>query len=349
MKKYFVAAVLYFFILYPSSACTTFFINKNGQMIFGRNYDWVTGAGMVCTNLRGMQKTSMKTSDGTTISWVSAYGSITFNQYGKEFPTGGMNEKGLVVELMWLDDTKYPTPDTRPSIGVLQWIQYQLDNCATIDELINTDSKIRITSTDGAPLHYLVADANGNVGTIEFLNGKMTVHRGKDLPFAVLTNNTYDQSVKTTNGSNEKYFEDNSINRFANACSMVKQYQANDIKTPIVDYGFNILDRVAQPNWTKWSIVYDITNRKIYFKTADHTDVKNFSFSSFDLSCNSNSKIFNMNQQGKDNVDVKFKIFSIDEARPILETAVRESQSQVAITDENKEAILNYSKGIKCK
>ena len=86
-------------------ACTTFFINKNGQLVFGRNYDWITDAGMVCTNLRGLSKTSLKTETGGTTSWVSQYGSITFNQYGKEFPTGGMNEKGLVVELMWLDET----------------------------------------------------------------------------------------------------------------------------------------------------------------------------------------------------------------------------------------------------
>ena len=36
-------------------------------------------------------------------------------------------------------------------------------------------------------LHYLVADANGNVATIEFLDGKMVVHRGSNLPFTVLT------------------------------------------------------------------------------------------------------------------------------------------------------------------
>ena len=318
-------------------------------MIFGRNYDWITGAGMVCTNLRGLQKTSMKTSDGTTISWVSTYGSVTFNQYGKEFPTGGMNEKGLVVELMWLEDTKYPEADARPAIGVLQWIQYQLDCWATIDEIIATDSKLRITSKDGAPLHYLVADANGNVATIEFLKGKMVVHKGKDLPFPVLTNNTYDQSVKKTNGSNDKYYADNSIDRFANACSMVKQFQSTEINEPVVDYGFKILDKVAQPNWTKWSIVYDITNKKIYFKTADFIDVKNLSFSTFDLSCTGTAKTFNMNQPGRDNVDSKFKAFTTDEAKPILETAIRESQSQVPISDETKQAILSYNKGIKCK
>src|SRR5689334_3101791 len=97
------------------SACTTFCINKNGQIVFGRNYDWVTGAGIVNTNQRGLFKTSMSTGYGSTISWISKYGSITFNQYGKEFPTGGMNEKGLVVELMWLDGTVYPSDDSRPA------------------------------------------------------------------------------------------------------------------------------------------------------------------------------------------------------------------------------------------
>src|SRR6186997_948097 len=126
MKKIIAALVGLACSLDLSFACTTFFINKNGQMVFGRNYDWVTGNGMVCTNQRGLAKTSFKTKDGETVSWVSLYGSITFNQYGKEFPTGGMNEKGLVVELMWLDGTVYPKADNRAEISVLQWIQYQL-------------------------------------------------------------------------------------------------------------------------------------------------------------------------------------------------------------------------------
>ncbi|HMK02730.1 MAG TPA: linear amide C-N hydrolase, partial [Ferruginibacter sp.] len=178
------------------SACTTFCLNKNGHIIFGRNYDWVTGAGIVNTNQRGLFKTSMKTSAGNTASWVSQYGSITFNQYGKEFPTGGMNEKGLVVELMWLDGTTYPAADGRPAMGVLQWIQYQLDNSATTADVIATDPKIRI-SEKGTPIHYLVADAGGSVATIEFLDGKMVVHKDKDLPFPVLTNDSYASSLQT--------------------------------------------------------------------------------------------------------------------------------------------------------
>lgn len=349
MKKNFAFILIYFVALNTSSACTTFLINKNGQLVFGRNYDWITGAGMVCTNLRGLQKTSMKTEDGNTISWISNHGSITFNQYGKEFPTGGMNEKGLVVELMWLDGTKYPAADDRSSLGVLQWIQYQLDCCANVNEVIATDKILRITS-NGTPLHYLVADATGNVAAIEFLKGKMVVHQGKELPFPVLTNNSYDESVQRTKGANgSQSFRDNSIDRFAKACSMVHQFQLQDINTPVVEYAFNLLDKVSQGDWTKWSIVYDIVNKRIHFKSMGYSTIKTISFSSFDFSCLTPSKMFNINQNNQGEVFSLFKPFSIDESRPILETAVNESSSQVTISDKTKEAILNYTRSIKCK
>ena len=194
--------IIFCFLLYifaeVSIACTTFCINKNGHIVFGRNYDWVTDAGVVSTNQRDLFKTSLKGADGKTISWVSKFGSITFNQYGKEFPTGGMNEKGLVVELMWLDGSRYPEKDFRPAVNVLQWIQYQLDNSATTEEVINTDTKLCIDG-GSTPLHYLVADGNGNVATIEYLNGKMVVHKGTELPFPVLTNSTYSASAASAN------------------------------------------------------------------------------------------------------------------------------------------------------
>jgi choloylglycine hydrolase len=349
MKKLFVFPLLYFVALHTASACTTFLINKNGQLVFGRNYDWITGTGMVCTNLRGLQKTSMKTGDGNTISWVSEYGSISFNQYGKEFPTGGMNEKGLVVELMWLDGSKYPGQDDRPAIGVLQWIQFQLDRSGTVEEVIATNKILRITSKQ-PPLHYLVADAAGNVATIEFLNGQMVVHKGKELPFPVLTNSPYEESIQKIKKVNEtRSFQDNSIERFAKACSMVEKFRLEDIRTPVVDYAFSILEKVSQNDWTKWSIVYDITNKKISFKSHDFMTIKTVSFSLFDFSCSFSSKMYNLNQNATGDVSSLFKSFSIEESKPLLETAIEESKSQVAINETDKESILNYSKDIKCK
>src|SRR5687767_8300932 len=347
MKKNFIFIISILSSFLTATACTTFFIHHNGQLIFGRNYDWVTDAGLVCTNQRGLYKTSYKMADGETISWVSSYGSITFNQYGKEFPTGGMNEKGLVVELMWLDETEYPANDNRPAVGVLQWIQYQLDNCSTIDEIIATDKKLRISPTGTTPLHYLVADANANVATIEFLNGKMVVHRGNDLPFAVLTNNTYDESVKSfknasTNGNN-------SLERFGQACNMIRQLKDNSNSKPVIDYAFDILGKVAQGNYTRWSIVYDITNKTIQFRTNRFTQIKSVSFSSFDFSCSSASKVWDMNQAGSGNINNLFENFTTAINKRIVQTAAKESEQRVMISEQNRERLWKYASEINCK
>lgn len=322
-------------------------------MVFGRNYDWVTGNGMVCTNQRGLFKISDKTKDGETINWTSLYGSITFNQYGKEFPTGGMNEKGLVVELMWLDGTKYPSPDGRPAVGVLQWIQYQLDNCNTIDEVIATDKKLRIASVGTSPLHYLVADAKGNAATIEFIDGKMKVHKDKDLPVPVLTNNSYDESWAMTNseitsGSSNFSFGNNSIDRFAKACSMVQQFRQENISGPLIDYSFSILDNVAQGTHTKWSIVYDITNKKIYFKSLGFPHVKDVAFSAFEFNCSVSSKVLDINKAGDGDVAKFFTDFSLETNGRLVNKSFDESSSEFTVSEEYRKRHWQYPGNISC-
>ncbi len=355
MKKLITLIALCFVFLQHTIACTTFFINKNGQLVFGRNYDWVSGAGMVCTNLRSLYKTSLNNENGNnTITWISKYGSITFNQYGKEFPTGGMNEKGLVVELMWADGSQYPQPDKRPALGVLQWIQYQLDNNATIDEVIATDATIRI-APNNPPLHYLIADVNGNAASIEFFNGKMVVHKGKDLLFSVLTNNPYSQSAKTAidakvlTGNTNFHLQNNSLQRLTKACSMVQRYRQDEIDKPVVDYAFDILHDVAQGDFTKWSIVYDLKNMKVYFRTADYPDIKSFTFNSFDFKCSSQAQVIDMNQALQGDIIQSFKPFTEVINRAIVEKSAEESKSQVPIGDKEKETLITYAGTVKCK
>jgi penicillin V acylase-like amidase (Ntn superfamily) len=345
MKKLLVVCLIIFSNHSPF-ACTTFFINKNGELIFGRNYDWISDAGIVCTNLKGLSKTSMKTADGQSITWVSQFGSITFNQYGKEFPTGGMNEKGLVVELMWLDGTQYPKADGRPAVGVLQWIQYQLDNCSTIEQVIATDKTLRIASVNTPPLHYLVADANGHAATIEFLQGKMIVHKDKDLSLPVLTNNKYEESVNAYKNSSSH--GNNSLERFGKACKMIQQLNSNNNSKPLPDQAFDILAAVSQGDFTKWSIVYDIANKVIRFRTNRFQEIKTLSFSAFDLSCTSTAKIWDMNQAGSGNISRLFEKFNSTLNKKIIETASRESSSEVSISKESQEALVKYPEGIKC-
>lgn len=333
------------------SACTTFCINKNGQIVFGRNYDWVTGAGIVNTNQRGLFKTSLYTSDGSAATWISKYGSITFNQFGKEFPTGGMNEKGLVVELMQLDGTTYPAADNRPAVIGLQWIQYQLDNSATTAELIRSDAQIRI-STRATPIHFLVADSGGNVATIEFLDGRMTVHKEDDLPFPVLTNNTYASSVQTANSLVDKpgiLPGNNSLDRFVKACRMLKRYQDSGSNIPVTGFAFSILDKVAQGSFTKWSIVYDISNKQIHFKTETNKNIKTIEFAAFDFACSQPAKMFNMNQEGRGDVSHHFILPDKKIKQQVMDQVALEGGSRIRINKKQQEDLLLFEYGVSCK
>lgn len=350
MIRYFISAACVLLLsFHPASACTTFFINQNGQLLFGRNYDWVTGSGMIHTNLKGLAKTSFRMQEGKTISWISKYGSITFNQYGKEFPTGGMNEKGLVVELMWLDETRYPSPDSRPAISVLQWIQYQLDNCSTVDEVVTTDEILRIAAVGTTPLHYLVADRKGNAATIEFLNGKMTVHKGSDLHLPVLTNSTYQESVSHYQLKSTPHEKDgSSLGRFVKACSMVQQYNQKQNGSPIT-YSFNILKEVAQGDFTKWSIVYDIREMKIYFKTNVHQQTKWVGFRDFGFNCTDKPVTLNINTRVEGDVSGRFEGYSIDLDLKTIQQSFSESADRISVPAAYIQKISDYSSTIRCK
>jgi choloylglycine hydrolase len=96
-------------------------------VLFGRNYDFPIGDALIFVNKTGVAKTATDGDSRNPAKWVSKYGSVTLNQFGRENPTGGMNEMGLVVEQMWLDETEYPKDDTRPTLGTQEWMQYLLE------------------------------------------------------------------------------------------------------------------------------------------------------------------------------------------------------------------------------
>ncbi|NTW26027.1 MAG: linear amide C-N hydrolase [Lentimicrobium sp.] len=276
---------------FDTKACTTFFMkDNNGHKIFGRNFDFPSGLGYVEINHRSQVKTAFIAPPEIPFSWISKYGSISFNQIGREFPYGGMNEAGLVVEQMWHQEAKYPEMDDRKALTELQWIQYQLDNASNVNEVIESDSWLRISFTSTAPLHFLVADAEGNAATLEFTNGKMTVHTGSALPYPVLANCSYETSLdyklKKENGDNESFttWTEHSSGRFKTAADMIGSWTPE--KGQLVDYGFSVLAQVAQGDATQWSIIYDITDMKIYFRTNSNKTIKSLKFADFNYACN---------------------------------------------------------------
>jgi penicillin V acylase-like amidase (Ntn superfamily) len=271
----------------PGRPCTAFVIKGSRAVLLGKNLDWPVGEGYIFVNKRGVAKRAFGSSAGIALHWTSKFGSVTFNQFGREFPLGGINEAGLVVEELSAS-ARYPAPDARPALNELQWIQYQLDTQATVRGLVRSASKVRISRLFFR-LHFLVADAGGRRAVIEFIDGKMTVYEGGGLPVSALSNNGYAESIRylrlhrgfggdrTPSGGPE------SIERFVMAATMLEDYGLPGQRL-MPDDGFGILKAVEQSD-TQWSIVYNLPRRLVFFKTRAHRRLKLINLAAFDFSC----------------------------------------------------------------
>lgn len=332
------------------NACTTFCLQNKDQVVFGRNFDFPTGYGHVIVNKRNVVKTAFIQPPEKPIEWTSKFGSITFNQAGKEFPYGGINEKGLVVEQMWLQDSQYPEIDNRYGLSELQWIQYQLDNSATLNEVLASDTLVRVSKLSVAPLHFLVCDKEGHVATIEYIDGKMSCHMGSSLPYPVLANDSYGKSLeylqqcKSFDGSQTMSFTQSSFDRFTEAAKMVKNYK-NDQN--LIDYSFSILDSVSQTPGTQWSIVYDITNMAVSYKTSSNNTIRKFKVNDFDFSCHTPS-IFTDIDENMNNNKLLFLTYSTKTNRELIDKVFDNVEFLKQIPAVVREQSASYPESLTC-
>jgi len=138
--------------------CTSFMLKKEPVLLFGHNLDSEEHVpGMVFIKKRGILKagctfkelTTPEQLEPSTLTWISRFGSVTFGQLGANFPDGGMNEVGLFVWEMSLMNTTFIEDKTLPGFFMMQWIQYVLDNCSTVQEAINAHLPSRWTDGTG--------------------------------------------------------------------------------------------------------------------------------------------------------------------------------------------------------
>jgi len=284
-----------FTVVAPALGCTTLCILDAGRIVLGKNYDWYVSEGVLLVNKRGVARTAYVSGDPAA-RWTSAYGSVTFNQYGRDQPAGGMNEAGLVVEILWQNGSLYPAADARPAVGGgTGWIQYQLDTAANVDEVVASDRQIRIPRS-GSTVHYFVADRSGAIAAIEFRDGRMVAHRGSALPAPALANDFYAESLaeyRSLESAGKLAPETfGSQSRFARAAKRALDYRPGGDP---VQYAFDTLHEVAQgkqaiapappAHVTQWSYVYEIDRLRLHFRSRAQPAVKTLSLPEIDFSC----------------------------------------------------------------
>jgi hypothetical protein len=304
----FILTIIFVLSAHSALACSAFLMTRGDRVRIGKSYDWFRGLGhgAVYTNRQGVWNEAINI-DGSPrpARWQAQFGSVTFSQFGKGFPIGGMNERGLVVEMLQLDDSGYaPITGERPFINESQWTQYQLDNFASTAEVLvhlaeMTVSKIYIG------IHYFVADSFGNAAVVEFLDGKAVVHTGAELPVAGLTNSPYDtllafylahQSMAVP----QPMFLPNSRQRFTILADELQTFHDGD-HMPTTAAALNILRSVQMGGLggvfepSQWNIVYDPIRLKVTFRSKKSPAIKTLAMDQIDFSGTAREKMADIN------------------------------------------------------
>lgn len=107
-----------------ATACTrTVYLGNNEHIITARSMDWKVDTD---TNLWIFPSGIVR--DGSagskSIKWTSKYGSVIATGY-EVSTTDGMNEAGLVANVLWLVESQYPnTKKTdKPLLSIAAWAQ----------------------------------------------------------------------------------------------------------------------------------------------------------------------------------------------------------------------------------
>jgi choloylglycine hydrolase len=295
-----IVALLSASVLAPdiSEACSrAVYFGKDGQTVTGRTMDWFVSD--MDTNLwlypRGLERCS---NTKAPFTWKSKYGSVVTTIY-EGATADGMNERGLVANLLYLAESKYPearVDDKRPTLPNSAWVQYVLDNYATTAEAVEGLRKeefrmVPIQAPTGEPgtVHLSVSDASGDSAIFEYIDGKLRIHHGRQ--YQVMTNSpTFDRQQplvdywKEIGGSTFLPGTNRATDRFARLSYYVNEAKQSADPREAVATVFSLMRNVSVPIGIKipgkpniadtlWLTVSDQKNKVYYYQSTNSPSI----------------------------------------------------------------------------
>lgn len=301
-------------------ACTKVtYTGPNKTILTARSMDWKTDIG---TNIwvfpRGIDRNGA--TGPNTIKWKSKYGSVIATAYDV-CTTDGINEKGLVANLLWLAESKYPAWNGKaPALSIAAWTQYVLDNFATVDEatseLANERFVVVTSNLPGqknlATLHLAISDATGDNAIFEYIDGKLTIHHSPQ--FKVMTNSPIFEKQIALNeywsqvGAKMLPGTNRASDRFARASFYNDSTKQTDDLDSALAIVFSVIRNCSvpfsmqtdgQPNisTTLWRTVADQKNLVYYFESSFGLNLLWIDLKKLDL--NETGKVLKLNLVGK--------------------------------------------------
>lgn len=164
-----------------SFGCSTLSVSSpEGARIFGRNFDW--GA---CTTL--IVQTQPKSGYASVSTVNMDFLNLGLNLSESAFvrlmsaaapyaPMDGMNEKGLCVAVLMIEDRPgFQQDSEKPDLTTTTAVRLLLDKAADVEEALALLEQYDLHASAGMMVHFAIADAAGRSVAVEYIDNEMSV------------------------------------------------------------------------------------------------------------------------------------------------------------------------------
>lgn len=243
--------------------------NADGEVLFGRNFDWNSCDALIVMSYPENDYASVSTVNTDFIR--QGAGEVTGLALKADSvrtiaalyaPLDGMNEKGLAVSVNMIQDSDTINQDTeKPDITTTTAIRLLLNRAGTVEEALELLAQYDMHASMGMMVHFAIADASGKSVAVEYIGNEMMV---TETP--VVTNFYLAEGEKYGIGTEQSH------ERYEILMDYLEQNEYMD------EMGVrDALDRVSKDNFgefesTEWSIVFHLSEGKaIYYHREDYT------------------------------------------------------------------------------
>ena len=151
-----------------------------GDAVFGRNFDWGTCTALIVrTNpVNGYDSVSTVNMDFLNLGLdMPEERQIRLLSVAAPFaPMDGMNEKGLCVAVLMIQDSPGFQQDTgKPDLTTTTAVRLLLDKAFDVEEALELLSRYDIHASAGMMVHFALADVSGRSVVVEYIDNEMVV------------------------------------------------------------------------------------------------------------------------------------------------------------------------------
>jgi hypothetical protein len=235
--------------------CSTVAIrSKDGNVFFGRNFDWHHDACLI-----------LRVHDGLGVASISVLDLAYLNLdrhdldqtsllqripllFAPYYLMDGMNRYGVAVADMSAD-AQPPRDSAKPAIIQPTLMRLILDRAKDADEGVNLVREFNVHFVD-VPEHLMVADASGRFRVIEYVDGEVVV-TSSERPWQVCTNHIL-------SGKSERQ-NDDACARYRAGSNLAASLRGDIDQAAAL----RITRGMSVDGLTMWSSVYDLTSRRV--------------------------------------------------------------------------------------